>query len=134
SFCNKDQHAVRKLIAGPTVFICDECIEVCNQIIADDARLVGTAPVKPANDATDVTGNSPEIRCALCRMPTITRRALVIPDRGVLGVGGSGKLDERFADGRALEPCRRARGDWLLGRAFAHASPPRPTTNRCGPA
>src|SRR6188508_813263 len=35
SFCNKDQNDVRKLIAGPTVFICDECVEVCNDIIAD---------------------------------------------------------------------------------------------------
>src|SRR5437763_10478856 len=38
SFCNKDQNDVRKLIAGPTVFICDECVEVCNDIIADDNR------------------------------------------------------------------------------------------------
>src|ERR687890_1782378 len=38
SFCNKDQNDVRKLIAGPTVFICDECVEVCNAIIADDNR------------------------------------------------------------------------------------------------
>jgi ATP-dependent Clp protease ATP-binding subunit ClpX len=38
SFCNKNQNDVRKLIAGPTVFICDECVEVCNDIIADDNR------------------------------------------------------------------------------------------------
>ena len=38
SFCNKDQNDVRKLIAGPTVFICDECVDVCNDIIADDNR------------------------------------------------------------------------------------------------
>src|SRR5687767_7189182 len=38
SFCNKDQNDVRKLIAGPTVFICDECVEVCNDIIADDYK------------------------------------------------------------------------------------------------
>ena len=38
SFCGKSQHEVRKLIAGPTVFICDECVEVCNDIIADDNR------------------------------------------------------------------------------------------------
>src|SRR5690242_21816628 len=38
SFCNKDQNDVRKLIAGPTVFICEECGEVCNDIIADDDR------------------------------------------------------------------------------------------------
>ena len=41
SFCNKDQNDVRKLIAGPTVFICDECVDVCNDIIADDRRVGG---------------------------------------------------------------------------------------------
>jgi len=43
SFCNKDQNDVRKLIAGPTVFICDECVDVCNDIIADDRKLEGRA-------------------------------------------------------------------------------------------
>ena len=38
SFCNKDQNDVQKLIAGPTVFICDECVEVCNDIISDDNK------------------------------------------------------------------------------------------------
>jgi len=47
SFCNKDQNDVRKLIAGPTVFICDECVEVCNDIIADDSR----HEAKPARSA-----------------------------------------------------------------------------------
>jgi ATP-dependent Clp protease ATP-binding subunit ClpX len=36
SFCGKSQHEVKKLIAGPSVFICDECIELCNDIIRDD--------------------------------------------------------------------------------------------------
>ena len=38
SFCGKSQREVRKLIAGPTVYICDECIELCNEIIADEAE------------------------------------------------------------------------------------------------
>ncbi len=38
SFCGKSQHEVRKLIAGPTVFICDECVELCNDIIARSTR------------------------------------------------------------------------------------------------
>lgn len=37
SFCGKSQREVRKLIAGPAVYICDECIELCNDIIAEDA-------------------------------------------------------------------------------------------------
>ncbi|MBP1600075.1 MAG: ATP-dependent Clp protease, ATP-binding subunit ClpX [Acidobacteria bacterium] len=36
SFCSKSQNDVKKLIAGPTVYICDECVDVCNEIIADD--------------------------------------------------------------------------------------------------
>jgi ATP-dependent Clp protease ATP-binding subunit ClpX len=38
SFCGKSQHEVRKLIAGPTVFICDECVELCMDIIRDEAK------------------------------------------------------------------------------------------------
>jgi ATP-dependent Clp protease ATP-binding subunit ClpX len=38
SFCGKSQHEVRKLIAGPSVFICDECIELCNDIIRDESQ------------------------------------------------------------------------------------------------
>ena len=38
SFCGKSQHEVRKLIAGPTVFICDECVELCTDIIREDAK------------------------------------------------------------------------------------------------
>ena len=37
SFCGKSQHEVRKLIAGPSVFVCDECIELCNDIIREEA-------------------------------------------------------------------------------------------------
>lgn len=38
SFCNKSQHEVRKLIAGPSVFICDECIDLCNDIILEESQ------------------------------------------------------------------------------------------------
>jgi ATP-dependent Clp protease ATP-binding subunit ClpX len=44
SFCGKSQHEVKKLIAGPSVFICDECIDLCNDIIRDEA---------PAADGAD---------------------------------------------------------------------------------
>lgn len=38
SFCGKSQHEVRKLIAGPSVFICDECVELCNDIIREEVK------------------------------------------------------------------------------------------------
>jgi len=49
SFCGKSQDEVRKLIAGPTVFICDECIELCNDIVAEewDEERAGTLPKLP---------------------------------------------------------------------------------------
>mgnify|MGYP006276103831 CR=1 FL=1 len=56
SFCNKDQNDVRKLIAGPTVFICDECVNVCNDIIADDNR------VEKSTAARTSLPTPPEIR------------------------------------------------------------------------
>jgi ATP-dependent Clp protease ATP-binding subunit ClpX len=49
SFCGKSQHEVRKLIAGPSVYICDECVELCNDIIREEIK--DLAPVKAAQDS-----------------------------------------------------------------------------------
>ncbi len=49
SFCGKSQHEVKKLIAGPSVFICDECIDLCNDIIRDE--LPGNALTAESGDA-----------------------------------------------------------------------------------
>jgi ATP-dependent Clp protease ATP-binding subunit ClpX len=48
SFCGKSQHEVKKLIAGPSVFICDECIDLCNDIVRDEL---------PANELGDKAKN-----------------------------------------------------------------------------
>lgn len=50
SFCGKSQHEVKKLIAGPSVFICDECIELCNDIIRDEAPGTESAGGKAGRD------------------------------------------------------------------------------------
>lgn len=48
TFCGKSQHEVRKLIAGPSVFICDECVELCNDILEEEVQAVDTqAEAKP---------------------------------------------------------------------------------------
>jgi ATP-dependent Clp protease ATP-binding subunit ClpX len=50
SFCGKSQHEVRKLIAGPSVFICDECVELCNDIIREEIQeksVAGTGATLP---------------------------------------------------------------------------------------
>ena len=51
SFCGKSQHEVKKLIAGPSVFICDECIDLCNEIIRDE--------LPPETAAHDARGDLP---------------------------------------------------------------------------
>src|SRR6201988_1698984 len=53
SFCGKLQNEVKKLIAGPTVYICNECIHICNEIITDDqqAESVATRPPLPKPSA-----------------------------------------------------------------------------------
>jgi len=47
SFCGKGQEEVKKLIAGPTVYICNECIELCNEIIADELYVEATGDALP---------------------------------------------------------------------------------------
>ncbi|MFV0515537.1 MAG: ATP-dependent Clp protease ATP-binding subunit ClpX [Jhaorihella sp.] len=57
SFCGKSQHEVRKLIAGPTVFICDECVELCMDIIREETKANGlkaTDGVPTPRDICDV--------------------------------------------------------------------------------
>ena len=52
TFCNKTQNEVKKLIAGPNVYICDECVEICSDIIAEERRIDRSRPLptlpKPA--------------------------------------------------------------------------------------
>ncbi|MDQ6967659.1 MAG: ATP-dependent Clp protease ATP-binding subunit ClpX [Mariprofundaceae bacterium] len=52
SFCGKSQHDVKKLIAGPTVFICDECIDLCNEIMVEE--LAGATALKPDADTLSI--------------------------------------------------------------------------------
>ena len=59
SFCGKSQHEVRKLIAGPSVFICDECIDLCNDIIREEAQT--DAKDKAAKKRLPTPGNLRDI-------------------------------------------------------------------------
>jgi len=61
SFCGKSQHEVKKLIAGPSVFICDECIELCNDIIRDEVP----AESSPAKAAKSDLPTPAEIKSSL---------------------------------------------------------------------
>jgi ClpX C4-type zinc finger len=87
----KDQDQVKKLIAGPTVFICDECVEVCNDIIADDRRwrikAAGQeeAPASPASAQSEPAAQPGYFgSCAVCRIPLTLEEATPIGERGFL--------------------------------------------------
>ncbi len=55
SFCGKGQREVRKLIAGPTVYICDECIRLCNDIVAEEAEREERAPIVSLPTPAEIT-------------------------------------------------------------------------------
>ncbi len=90
SFCDKGPHQVRKLIAGPVAYICDQCVAVCVDIIAEDARAqAGLSEAgKPSEPGQRVRVSEPRwsspLRCSLCRMPVVVEEALSLEGRGVL--------------------------------------------------
>jgi len=56
SFCGKSQNEVKKLIAGPTVYICNECIDICNEIISDDQQAESVASRPPLPKPGEIRG------------------------------------------------------------------------------
>jgi ClpX C4-type zinc finger protein len=87
SFCNKDQDEVRRLIAGPTVFICDECVQVCVDIMTDapgpEMRSSRASAMQTAGaSAKPLRAN--EAFCKICGKSTSFVDALAIPERGFL--------------------------------------------------
>ena len=107
SFCGKDQNDVRKLIAGPAVFICDECVAACVDIIADDSRLAGGTGVEPsAPPLAAPQGVGLAVRCSLCKMPMVIEEALPVLNRGVLCPGCLGEIQTAIAE-RTSDPDRQ---------------------------
>ena len=62
SFCGKSQHEVRKLIAGPTVFICDECVELCMDIIREENKILAGEVARRHPDAAGNPQGSRRLR------------------------------------------------------------------------
>jgi len=101
SFCNKRENDVAKLIAGPSVFICDECIAVCNDIIAADVNAAAEAGKQnPADIVQAVPLAGLSVQCSLCRMPIDVAEGLMIPNRGILCVGCLGEIEAALAERR----------------------------------
>src|SRR4051794_2080318 len=80
SFCNKAGDGVETLVAGPDVFICDECIRVCVDILLDDGHRAGSA------EAVTLRQQASQLRddhtcCALCGTRALPEELLLVRDR-----------------------------------------------------
>jgi hypothetical protein len=73
SFCGKTQEQVVKIIAGPGVYICDECIDLCNEIIVEEA---GEAPARRRPDDDEVEAAARAVNDAVSHLRTLALRRL----------------------------------------------------------
>ena len=103
SFCDKSETQARKLIAGPSVFICDECIQVCWDIIANDNRSQANDDVEPPLPLPKDAPAGPAVRCALCGMLVPHGDVIPVRERGVLCLGCAGEVEAAIAERRQSE-------------------------------
>jgi hypothetical protein len=81
SFCGKSQDEVRKLIAGQNVYICDECVDLCNDIIAEECeREAQEEPGAATPSASDPL--VPASKCIVCCLPKDLTDLLLLPNAG----------------------------------------------------
>jgi len=71
SFCGKSQHQVAKIIAGPGVYICDQCIDLCNEIIVEE---MGEVPARRRPDDDEVEAAARAVNDAVSHLRTIALR------------------------------------------------------------
>lgn len=102
SFCRKRQGEVRKLVAGPAAFICNECVEVCRDIMANDERAEESSVTETPSPSI-AGGAGITTRCALCRMPMISDDGLIVRDRGIVCFGCLGEVEAALQEYRGAE-------------------------------
>src|SRR5579885_2818779 len=101
SFCGKSQDEVRKLIAGPTVYICDECIDLCNDIIAEECDQEETL------SSTSAVPKPSEIKKVLDQYVIGQERA-----KKILAVAARASSSSRRPSSASTTPSRRAPAWW----------------------
>jgi hypothetical protein len=79
SFCGRDPYQLRKLVAGPNVYICADCVEVCADIISDDRGMEGALGCRASLIGSVVTA-----RCPLCKTPSPASQLVTVPTRGAV--------------------------------------------------
>jgi ClpX C4-type zinc finger len=104
SFCNKSQHDVQKLIAGPRVFICNECVKVCDDILSDDARFEQQTGKKADQSTDDSPARWPNmIHCALCRAPMSVGQGVPVGNQGILCADCMNAVDVASLAARSMD-------------------------------
>jgi hypothetical protein len=81
SFCGKNQHDVGTLIAGPSVHICDECVDLCDQILTKKNVKESEEAAQPANNS------SAERLCGICMEPRETDELIFLPHAAYMCAG-----------------------------------------------
>jgi hypothetical protein len=111
SFCNKSQRDVRKLIAGPTVYICDECIGLCNDIIAEEIE-----KETESFGFSGASGNSPTVTRKLCGdsrsanclvLPMAEGITISIGERLPIIANHPSRRENKMGNGLGLWICKR---------------------------
>ena len=105
SFCNKTQDDVRQLIAGPVAFICDECVEVCVEVIANsriEERDAGSAPDEKWSKMAGQL-RTDHAACSLCSKRQLPEQLLSISSRGWLCGDCSDAVEDALAQGRPID-------------------------------
>ena len=92
SFCNKSQRDVEKLVAGPKVYICGECVEICNDILRENRMLIPeprtlSGAVEPEPEGGVLTSPPVDprpVRCKLCGLWSVLEFCSPVAHRGWL--------------------------------------------------
>ena len=83
SFCNKSQRDVPKMVAGPKVSICSECIEICQDVFSED-RVLSAPDPEAVQRGEDLASGKNAMRCALCSAIRPLIDSVQVPSRGWL--------------------------------------------------
>jgi ATP-dependent protease Clp ATPase subunit len=83
SFCNKSQRDVPKMVAGPRVSICSECVEICQDVFAED-RVLSAPDPEAVQRGEDLVSGKDAMRCALCSAIRPLHHCVQVASRGWL--------------------------------------------------
>lgn len=95
SFCNKAQTEVRKLVAGPAAFICNECVEACVDIMRGDHDAPPQTVIPHAE--SELARSTAIVTCKMCGLDLPRIEALVIAERGFMCAGCCGEVEASLA-------------------------------------